>query len=117
MTIKKQFEILEKISKEYEPYYGLNSGRRINTMIKFICELENNLGNKIYLGEYKGNKRNGYYFELNYSLMVLRKFIDIKEEGNDAPRGGQQGNYLIIKDSKKNKEILEFIKSILMQLN
>lgn len=117
MTIKKQFEIMEKLSKEYEPYYGLNSGRRINTMIKFICELENNLGNKIYLREYKGNKRNGYYFELNYSLMVLRKFIDIKEEGNDAPRGEQIGNYVIFKKNNKNKEILEFIKSILTQLN
>lgn len=113
MTIKKQFEVLEKLSKEYEPYYGLNSGRRINTMIKFIYELENNLGNKIYLGEYKGNKRRGHYFEFNYSLMVLRKFIDIKEEGNDAPRGGQAGDYVIFKKNNISKEILEFIKSIL----
>lgn len=112
MTIKKQFEIMKKLSEQYEPYYGLNTSRRINTMIKFICELENNLGNKIYLGEYKGNKR-GHYFELNYSLMVLRQFIDIKEKGNDAPRGGQHGDYVIFKKSNKNKDILEFIKSIL----
>lgn len=116
MTIKKQFEILEKLSKQYEPSHGLKTSRRINAMIKFICEIRDNLGNKIYLGEYKGIGKH-IHFELNYSLIVLRKFIDINKEGNDAPKGGQQGNYIIIKNSKKNKEILDFIKSILIKLN
>lgn len=112
MTIKKQFEIMKKLSEKYNGYYGLNTSRRIRTTIYTIDYVLNNLGEKTYIGEYQGYGRH-CHFEINYSLMILKQFINIKEKGNDAPRGGQQGDYVIFKKNNKNKEMLEFIKSIL----
>ena len=112
MTIKKQFEIMEKLSKEYNGYYGLNTSRRIRTTINTIDYILKNLGEKIYIGEYQGHGRHWHY-ELFYAIIIIKHFVDTKEEGNDAPRGGQAGDYVIFKKNNISKEILEFIKSIL----
>lgn len=112
MTIKKQFEIMKKLSEQYNGYYGLNTSRRIRTTIDTIDYVLNNLGEKTYIGEYQGYGRH-CHFEISYAIIIIRQFIDIKEKGNDAPRGGQHGDYVIFKKNNVSKEILEFIKSIL----
>lgn len=48
---------------------------------------------------------------------VLERFLDIKEQGNDAPRGGRDGNYIIFKNTKKNKEIVKLIKELMKLIN
>ncbi len=112
MTIKKQFEIMEKLSKQYDGYYGLNTSRRIKTTIDTIDYILKNLGQKTYIGEYQGYSRHCHY-EISYAIIIIKQFVDIKEKGNDAPRGGQIGDYVIFKKNNRSKEILEFIKSIL----
>ncbi|MDF1618779.1 hypothetical protein [Petrocella sp. FN5] len=52
----------------------------------------------------------GYTTVYIQSGKVLEKFMVKKEKGNDAPRGGKDGDYIIFKNTKQNREILYILK-------
>ncbi len=47
---------------------------------------------------------------------VLEEFLEKKETGNDAVRGGREGNYILFKNTKSNKEVLEIMKTNIVLL-
>ncbi len=58
-------------------------------------------------GQYVGMARHKRFVE---SLAIRIKFLEVLKVGNDAPRGGQIGNYVEFKNTKANREALEFAK-------
>ena len=66
------------------------------------------LNGKVYLTKSAGQGRHSHYLEAK-----ALDFMDIKELGNESPRGGKEGNYVIYKENKLNKEILSFIEKYL----
>ena len=112
MTIKKQFEIMKKLSGIYDRYYGLTNQDRIQNLKSLVNDLLKDGDMKVYVGQYIGKGR-WTRFQTSYSVMILRDLLEVKTIGNNAIRYGQQGDYILFKKNKNNIEILDFLKSIL----
>ncbi len=68
--------------------------RKLNLLKKFVDEWTGEKIEKIYI-----NNWNGYGYKKHCILKVIEYFsesLSIIEEGNDAPRGGKNGNYIIV---------------------
>lgn len=101
MTKIKKMEIIERIK-------GMSNDEQ--SCLKSIINRQDCLiYQKHYISFYKGGKWShrekvtGYY---------LRMLLDCKVE-NDAPKGGQDGDYIIVKNIKANKEAIEFARKFL----
>jgi len=64
--------------------------------------------------EYIWSHIGGRYIITNYyEAYYYKKYLDILEKGNDATRGGRDGDYVIFRNNKKNRETIEFIKNVI----
>lgn len=75
-------------------------------------EVKNKLGEKIYVGEYKGKGKNTTY-QLNKSIEIFKSVLEIYKTGNDAPRNGKIGGYVIFNNTAHNRRVLKVIDDFL----
>ena len=100
MTRKDKQEIIKNIFK------GFNYNQ-IGRLKEYINEVK--FDEPLRMHRWSGNIHNdkimliGFYINKLFNLPIL----------NDAPRGGMEGDYIIIKNTKDNREKLQFIKDFL----
>lgn len=75
--------------------------------------LEYYLGEKMYYNSWGGTNRHRKLVTGIEASLASNEILEVKEKGNDAPRGGVTGDYIIFKNNKANKETIEFIKVVL----
>lgn len=105
MTFKKQLDIMGYIKQ-------FNLAKTAEQIEDIRKDIDIQLGIKIYVGENTG-RGSWTRYKLSEGVQLLKRFLKIKSEGNDAPKGGQTGNYVIFADCRENKEIINFIDKLL----
>lgn len=105
MTITQRKEVLYKLTRMF------NSDLRI---LQEEFKVSFNFDKKYRIVETttQGTKGKYYYKRETQSGALLEEFLTIKFRGNDAPRGAESGQYVIFKNIKYNRDVLE-----LLQLN
>ena len=81
----------------------LKTNKDIQELKKVCCDILSG-NNKQYKGVYKGTGKHTQYI-INKYVNNLKYILDFKA-GNDAPKGGKIGDYLIFKDNTKNRDVL-----------
>lgn len=84
----------------------------IETIKNELEEVKNKLGEKIYIGEYKGRGKNTTY-QLNKTIDILKNILEVYKAGNDAPRGGKIGGYVIFNNTAHNRRVLKIVNDFL----
>lgn len=106
MTKKTKYKITEIINK-MTPCDQSALKEAVNSDLETIINV------KLSISEwyYKGGYNNITYYDGYY----LREILDKKNctLGNDAPRGGRAGEYIIVRNNKANREAIEFAKKYL----
>ena len=106
MTKKSKYKITEIINK-MTPNDQFALRQAVNS------DLEDIINVKLGISEwyYRGGYNNITYYDGYY----LREILDKKNctLGNDAPRGGRAGEYIIVRNNKANREAIEFAKKYL----
>lgn len=100
LSIINKKEIVKKVNSE------IKTDKQIRNLI-FTCQdiLKGNI--KQYRGDYKGSGRHTQYV-LNKEVSILKNLL-CSISGNDAPKNGKIGDYIIFKNNVKNKDILIFL--------
>ena len=106
MTKKTKYKITEIINK-----MTLNDQFALRQAVN--SDLEDIINVKLGISEWY--YRGGYNNIIYCSGYYLREILDEKNctLGNDAPRGGRAGDYIIVRNNKANKEAIEFAKKYL----
>ena len=105
MTFKKQLDVMQCLSR-----FNLAKTAEQISIIK--NEIDIDLENKIYVGNIVGQGAWTRY-QLSDGIRLLSYVLKVKSRGNDAPKGGQTGDYIIFANSRENKEIINFIDKLL----
>lgn len=105
MTFKKQIDVMEWIGK-------LGIAKTVEQIEEIKKEININLEDKIYVGR-KVGQGTWTRYELLDGVKLLSKILKIKKIGNDAPKGGQTGNYILFANCKENKEAIIFVDKLL----
>ena len=106
MTKKTKYKITEIINK-MTPCEQDSLKQAVN------LDLEKIINVKLSISE--GCYKRGYSNIIYYDGYYLRKILYKKNctLGNDAPRGGRAGEYIIVRNNKANREAIEFAKKYL----
>lgn len=105
MTFKKQLDIMGYLSK-------FNLAKTAEQISIIRNEIDIDLEKKIYVGNTVGQGAWTRY-QLSEGILLLSNVLKVKSRGNDAPKGGQTGDYIIFANSRENKEIINFIDKLL----
>lgn len=106
MTKKSKYKITEIINK-MTPHDQSALKEAVNSNLERILNVKLSIADWYYKGGYSGvTYYKGYY---------LREILDKNNytSGNDAPRGGRAGEYIIVRNNKANREAIEFAKKYL----
>lgn len=106
MTLKQKMDIMQKLNFKNQEQIRifLNDLQYIQTGIE--------LSKKLYLGNYEGSGKHTH-FVYNTTMNFCKSILKIKESGNDAPRNGQHGKYIIFSNNKNNIDIILFLFKII----
>lgn len=104
MTFKKQLDVMHYLSR-------FNLAKTVEQISIIRNEIDIDL-EKIYVGNIVGQGAWTRY-QLSEGILLLSNVLKVKSRGNDAPKGGQTGDYIIFANSRENKEIINFIDKLL----
>lgn len=102
MTLKQKMDIMKKLN--------FKNQQQIKMFLKDLEYIQTGieLSKKLYLGSYEGSGKNTHFI-YNTTMNFCKDILKIKESGNDAPRNGQHGKYIIFSNNKNNIEIIKFL--------
>jgi len=102
ITMKKKKQVLEIISKM--------DAKEIKVLNKTVNAGGDLTKKHYYVDSYYSAGRN---YKTILSGAVLEPLLVERTSGNDGQRGGQNGKYIIFKNTESNRKTLVFVKSLL----